>query len=62
MREGPPELTQSRGFTRERKPCAEILHHVFRRLDVAAFEAALSQRVLAALPEGTADLAGSVLF
>ena len=52
-----PELAQALGFTRERTPCVATLHHVFRRLDAAAFEAALSQWALAALPEGAAALA-----
>ena len=37
-----PELAQALGFTREQTPCVATLHHVFRRLDVAAFAAALS--------------------
>ena len=45
-----PELARSLGFTRERTPCVATLHHIFRRLDVVAFEDALSQWALAALP------------
>ena len=52
-----PELAQALGFTREQTPCVATLHHVFRRLDAAAFEAALSQWALAALPEGAAAIA-----
>ena len=37
-----PELAQSLGFNRERTPCVATLHHGFRRLDVDAFESALS--------------------
>jgi hypothetical protein len=37
------DLAQSLGFTRERTPCVATLHHVFRRLDPDAFEAALHQ-------------------
>ena len=52
-----PELAQAPGFTREQTPCVATLHHVFRRLDAAAFETALSQWALAALPEGAAAIA-----
>ena len=52
-----PELAQALGFTREQTPCVATLHHVFRRLDAAAFEAALSQWAVAALPAGAAALA-----
>src|SRR3954453_18299205 len=46
-------LAQQLGFTRERTPCVATLHRVFRRLDVAAFERAVSawgQALIAALP------------
>ena len=52
-----PELARSLGFTRERTPCVATLHHIFRRLDVAAFEDALSQWAMAALPAEGAVLA-----
>ncbi len=35
------ELAQTLGFTRKQTPCVATLHLVFRRLDKAAFEAAL---------------------
>ena len=37
-----PALAQALGFTREHTPGVAALRHVFRRLDVAAFAAALS--------------------
>ena len=37
-----PALAQALGFAREQTPGVAALHHVFRRLDVAAFAAALS--------------------
>lgn len=37
-----PELAETLGFRRKETPCVATLHHLFRRLDVAAFEAALS--------------------
>ncbi len=46
-------LAQRLGFTRSQTPCVATLHRVFRRLDVAAFERAVSawaHAVLAALP------------
>ena len=36
-----PQLAQSLGFSREQTPCVATLHHVFRRLDVDAFESGL---------------------
>ena len=51
------ELAQVLRFTRERTPCLSTVHHVFRRLDVAAFEEVLSQWALAALPTGATALA-----
>ena len=36
-----PELAEPLGFRRTETPCVATLHHVFRRLDVTAFEAAL---------------------
>ena len=51
------ELAQSLGFTREQTPYVATLHHIFRRLDVAAFEEALSQWAAAALPAEGAVLA-----
>ena len=38
-----PQLAQSMGFSREQTPCVATLHHVFRRLDADAFEAALGR-------------------
>lgn len=35
-------VAQALGFTRDRTPCVSTLHAVFRRLDCAAFEQALS--------------------
>ena len=52
-----PELTQALGFTRAQTPCVATLHHVFRRLDVAAFEDALTQGALAAAPDKLSVLA-----
>ena len=46
-----PELAQTLGFNRERTPCVATLHHVFRRLDVDAFESALSAWAQGALGE-----------
>ena len=37
-----PGIAQSLGFSRERTPCVATLHHLFRRLDVEAFESVLS--------------------
>ena len=37
-----PELSQTLGFQREKTPRVAILHHLFRKLDVDASEAALS--------------------
>ena len=52
-----PELTQALGFTRAQTPCVATLHHVFRRLDVAAFEDALTRWALAAAPDQLSVLA-----
>ena len=52
-----PELTQALGFTRAQTPCVATLHHVFRRLDVAAFEEALTRWALAAAPDQLSVLA-----
>ena len=38
-----PELADTLGFTRKETPCVATLHQLFRRLDVDAFEAALSE-------------------
>ena len=51
-----PELTQALGFTRAQTPCVATWHHVFRRLDVAAFEDALTQGSLAAAPDQRSGL------
>ena len=52
-----PELTQALGFTRAQTPGVATLHHVFRRLDVAAFEDALTRWALAAAPDQLSVLA-----
>ena len=44
-----PELAQTLGFTRKESPCVATLHHLFRRLDVVAFERVLSQWTQTAL-------------
>ena len=51
-----PELG-ALGFTREQTPCVAPLHHIFRRLDVVAFEDALSRWAMAALPAEASLLA-----
>ena len=38
-----PGMAQSLGFSREQTPCVATLHHLFRRLDVDAFESTLSR-------------------
>ena len=52
-----PQLAQSLGFSRERTPCVATLHHVFRRLDADAFEAALGRWAQECLGEGKATIA-----
>ena len=52
-----PEFAQSLGFSRARTPCVATLHHLFRRLDVAAFEAALGRWAQESLGEGEATIA-----
>ena len=52
-----PQLAQSLGFSRERTPCVATLHHVFRRLDTDAFEAALGRWAQECLGEGEATIA-----
>ena len=47
-----PELTQTLGFDREKTPCVATPHYLFRRLDVDAFEGALSRWAKKALREG----------
>ena len=47
-----PELAQVLGFSRERTPCVATLHHVFRRLDLDAFEGVVSAWAQGALQEG----------
>ena len=37
------QLAQFLGFSREQTPCVATLHHVFRQLDVDAFELALGR-------------------
>ena len=50
-----PQMAQSLGFSREQTPCAAALHHVFRRLDVAAFESALSRWAQEPMGEGEGE-------
>ena len=52
-----PQLAQSLGFSREQTPCVATLHHVFRRLDVDAFELALGCWAEDCLGEGEATIA-----
>ena len=52
-----PQLAQSLGFSGERTPCVATLHHVFRRLDVDAFESALGRWAQEWLGEGEAAIA-----
>ena len=51
------QLAQSLGFSRERTPCVATLHHVFRRMDVDAFETALGRWSQECLGEGEATIA-----
>ena len=46
-----PELAQILGFDREKTPCVATLHYLFRKLDVDAFENALSRWANEALRE-----------
>ena len=63
LRHGPvgprehPQLAQSLGFSREQTPCVATLHHVFRRLDVDAFESALGRWAQECLGEDEATIA-----
>ena len=52
-----PQLAGSLEFSRERTPCVATLHHVFRRLDVDAFEAVLGRWAQECLGEGEAAIA-----
>lgn len=52
-----PQLAQSLGFSRERTPCVATLHHIFRRLDVDAFESALGRWAQECLGRGEATIA-----
>ena len=53
-----PQRAQSLGFSREQRPLAwPPLHHVFRRLDVDAFELALGRWAEDCLGEGEATIA-----
>ena len=56
-----PQMAQSLGFSREQTPCAATLHHVFRRLDVAAFESALSRWTHESMGEATIAIDGKAL-
>ncbi len=49
----PPEVQRALGFLKGDMPAATTLHYVFKRLDVASFEAALQEWAAAAL--GPAD-------
>ena len=50
-------MAQSLGFSREQTPCVATLHHVFRRLDVDAFETALGRWAQEFLGAGEAVIA-----
>ena len=52
-----PQFAPWLGFSRERTPCVATLHHVFRRLDVDAFESALGRWAQEWLGEGEATIA-----
>ena len=52
-----PQFAQPLGFSRERTPCAATLHHVFRRLDVDAFESVLGRWAQDCLGEGEVTIA-----
>ncbi len=52
-----PQLAQSLGFSRERAPCVATLHHMFRRMDVDAFETAQGRWAQECLGEGAATIA-----
>lgn len=52
-----PELAETLGFRRTKAPCVATLHHLFRRLDVTAFEAALSGWAQDALGDGNEAIA-----
>ena len=52
-----PQFAQSLGFSREQTPCVATLHHVFRRLDVDAFESALGRWAQECLGEGESTIA-----
>lgn len=51
-----PRFAQSLGFSRERTPCVATRHHVFRRLDVEAFEPVLGRWARECLGEGEAAI------
>ena len=53
-RQQDPATVKALGFTRSRTPSIGSLHAGFRRLDAAAFEAALAQWSQAGLAKGTA--------
>ena len=52
-----PQMAQSLGFSREQTPCVATLHHLFRRLDVEAFESALSHWAQETMGEAEATIA-----
>ena len=52
-----PQFARTLGFSRERTPCVATLHHVFRRMDVDAFDTALGRWAQECLGEGEATIA-----
>jgi hypothetical protein len=52
-----PEVVRSLGFTRERTPAVSTFHEVFKTLDIAVFEAALSAWAKEELGEGRGAIA-----
>ena len=52
-----PQFAQSLGFSRQRTPCVATLHHVFRRLDVDAFQPVLGRWAQDCLGAGEATIA-----
>ena len=51
-----PQLAQPLRFSWKHSPCVATLYHVFRRLDVDAFESTLARWSRECLREGTAPL------
>ena len=52
-----PRMAQCLGFSREQTPCVATLHHLFRRLDVEAFESALSRWAQESMGEAESTIA-----